>query len=101
MHILVGRPLHPRDAEKKGLVHETVSGKAIDRTMEIAKRLCSHTRESLAYIKRLIRNAIDTPLAEGLALERNLFMVVRFLPGARAHALLDRKITAPSRSPGP
>jgi len=73
-HILMGHPLNPREAEKRGFVHETVSGKAIDRAMEIAKRLCSHTPESLAYIKRLVRSAIDTPLAEGLALERNLFM---------------------------
>src|SRR5258707_414956 len=74
MHILMRGPLNPRDAEKKGLVHETVSGKAIDRAMEISKRFCSHTPESLGYIKRLVRSAIDTPLAEGLALERNLFM---------------------------
>jgi enoyl-CoA hydratase/carnithine racemase len=74
MHILIGRPLNPRDAEKKGLVHETVTGKAIDRAMEIAKRFCSHTPESLGYIKRLVRSAIDTTLAEGLALERNLFI---------------------------
>src|ERR1700752_3773970 len=37
MHILMGRPLNARDAEKKGLGHENVSGKAIDRAMEIAK----------------------------------------------------------------
>jgi hypothetical protein len=74
MHILMGRPLNPREAEKKGLVHETVSGKAIDRAMEIAKRFRSHTPDSLGYIKRLVRNAIDTPLAEGLTLERSLFM---------------------------
>src|ERR1700739_3895219 len=49
MHILMGQPLNPRDAEKKGLVHETVSGKAIDRAMEIAKRLTSHTPASLSY----------------------------------------------------
>ena len=74
MHILMGQPLNPRDAERKGLVHETVSGKALERAMEIARRFCSHTPESLAYIKRLVRNATDTPLAQGLALERNLFM---------------------------
>src|SRR5258708_2959429 len=49
MHILMGQPLNPREAEKKGLVHETVSGKALDRAMEIARRLSSHTPESLAY----------------------------------------------------
>jgi enoyl-CoA hydratase/carnithine racemase len=64
----------PRDAERKGLVHETVSGRAIDCAKEIAKRLSSHAPESLGYIKRLVRSATDTPLAQGLALERNLFM---------------------------
>ena len=85
MHILMGRPLNP---------------KAIDRAMEIAKRLCSHTPESLAYIKRLVRNAIDTPLAEGLALERNLFMrlCVSDQALARMRSYEDKKITDPSRS---
>src|ERR1700740_1707132 len=43
MPIPSGQPLNPREAEKKGLVHETVSGKAPDRAMEIARRLSSHT----------------------------------------------------------
>jgi enoyl-CoA hydratase len=100
MHILMGRPLNPRDAEKKGLVHETVSGKAIDRAMEIGKRFCSHTPESLGYIKRLVRSAIDTPLAEGLALERNLFMrlCVSDQALARMRSYEAKKITDPSRS---
>src|SRR6266851_1154412 len=100
MHILMGQPLNPRDAERKGLVHETVSGKAIDRAMEIAKRLSSHPPESLGYIKRLVRNAIDTPLAEGLALERNLFMrlCVSDQALARMRSYEDKKITDPSRS---
>src|SRR6266446_5375421 len=55
MHILIGKPLTPREAERKGLVHETVSGKALDRAMELAQRLSSHTPESVAYIKRLVR----------------------------------------------
>ncbi len=46
MHILMGKALSPREAERKGLVHETVSGKALDRAMEIARRLSSHTPES-------------------------------------------------------
>src|SRR5437667_4483761 len=52
MHILVGKALNPREAERKGLVHETVSGKSLDRAMEIARRLTPHTPGSLAYIKR-------------------------------------------------
>src|SRR5216684_2557853 len=42
MHILMGKALSPREAERKGLVHESVSGKALDRAMEIARRLSSH-----------------------------------------------------------
>jgi enoyl-CoA hydratase len=101
-HILMGYPLSPREAEKRGLVHETVSGKAIDRAMEVAKRFCSHTQESLAYIKRLVRSAIDTPLAEGLALERNLFMrlCVSDEALARMRSYEEKKITDPSRSLG-
>ncbi len=74
MHILMGLPVSPREAERRGLVHETVSGHALDRAMEIARHLSSFTPESLAYIKRLVRSATDTPLAQGLLLERRLFM---------------------------
>ena len=41
---------------------------------EIARRLSSYAPESAACIKRLVRNATETPLAQGLALERNLFL---------------------------
>ena len=100
MHILVGRALNPREAERKGLVHETVSGKALDRAMEIARRLSSHTPESVAYIKRLVRNAIETPLAQGLALERNLFLKLCISEAglARMRSYEEKKITLPSRS---
>src|ERR1700746_1033867 len=100
MHILVGRALNPREAERKGLVHETVSGKAVDRAMEIARRLSSHTPESVAYIKRLVRNAIETPLAQGLALERNLFLKLCISDAglARMRSYDGKKITSPSRS---
>src|SRR6201981_912069 len=100
MHILVGKALNPRDAESKGLVHETVSGNALDRAMEIARRLSLHTPESLAYIKRLVRNAIETPLAQGLALERNLFLKLCISDAglARMRSYEEQNITSPSRS---
>jgi len=99
MHILMGQPLNPREAERKGLVHETVSGKALDRAMEIARRLSSHTRDSLAYIKRLVRNATETPLAQGLALERNLVLKLCVSESAllRMRSYEWKKITSPSR----
>src|SRR6266699_3428850 len=100
MHILMGQPLNPREAEKKGLVHETVSGKALDRAMEIARRLSSHTPESLAYSKRLVRNATETPLAQGLVLERNLFLKLCISEAAlaRMRSYEEEHITSPSRS---
>jgi len=39
-------------------VHETVSGRAVVRAMKIARRLSSHTPETVAYNKRLVRNII-------------------------------------------
>lgn len=100
MHILMGVPLTPREAERKGLVHETVSGKALDRAMEIAQRLSSHTSESVAYIKHLVRNATETPLAQGLALERNLFLKLCITEPAlaRMRSYEEENITSPSRS---
>src|SRR6202008_4211334 len=100
MPILMGVPLTPHEAERKGLVHETVSGKALDRAMEIARRLSSHTAESVAYIKRLVRNPIETPLAQGLALERNLFLKLCTSEAglARMRSYEAKKITSPARS---
>jgi enoyl-CoA hydratase/carnithine racemase len=100
MHILMGDPLNPREAERKGLVHETVSGKALDRAMKIARRLSSHPPEAVAYIKRLVRSATETPFGQGLALERNLFLKLCITePGlARMRAYERNNITSPSRS---
>src|SRR5258706_822846 len=100
MHILMGDPVAPREAERKGLVHEPVSGKALDRAMEIARRLSSHPPEAVAYIKRLVRNATETPLAQGLALERNLFLKLCITEPAlaRMRSYEAANITSPSRS---
>lgn len=98
-HILMGKPLSPREAEARGFVHETVTGKAIDRALEIAKLLSKHPPESAAYIKRLVRSANETPLAAGLALERNLFLrlCISDTALARMRNYDAKKITDPSR----
>ena len=100
LHILMGDPLTPREAERKGLVHEAVSGKALDRAMEIARRLSSFPPEAVACIKRLVRNATETPLAQGLALERNLFLKLCISEPAlaRMRSYEEEHITSPSRS---
>src|SRR5246127_2875956 len=46
MHILMGDAVNPKEAARLGLVHESVSGKALDRAMEIARRLSSFPRDS-------------------------------------------------------
>jgi enoyl-CoA hydratase len=99
IHILMGVTLSPIEAMQKGLVHEAVPGKALDRAMEIARRLASHTPQSIRYIKRLIRNAVETPLDQGLRLERNLFMD---LCGgdeaiARMRAYENKRVTDPAQ----
>src|SRR5246127_2382878 len=100
MHILMGNPLTPREAERKGLVHETVSGKTLDRAMEIARRLSSFPSESVACIKRLVRNATEMPLAQGLALERNLFLKLCVSDAglSRMRSYEEKKITSANRS---
>jgi enoyl-CoA hydratase len=100
MPILMGVALTPREAERKGLVHVTVEGKAIDHAMQLARRLSSFPRDSLAYVKRLVRNATEMPLAQGLALERNLFLKLCVSDAglARMRSYDEKKITSPNRS---
>ena len=68
--------------------------------MEIARRLSSHTPESLAYIKRLVRNATETPLGQRPALERKLFLKLCISEPAlaRMRSYEEKKMTSPSRS---
>ncbi len=99
-HILLGTPVSPKEAARQGLVHQTVTGKAVDRALEIARRLAALPRDSLAYIKRLVRSATEMPLERGLALERNLFMRLCITDEAvaRMRSYERLNITSPSRS---
>jgi len=100
LHILMGVTLNPVDAAAKGFVQECVKGKALDRAMEIARRMATHTPESVRHIKRLVKGAVNTPLEQGLALERNLFMKLCIGEPAieRMKAYENRGITAPSQT---
>jgi enoyl-CoA hydratase/carnithine racemase len=51
-------------------VNEVTQGKA----MEAASQLASRSPRATAHIKRLTRSAAQTPLVEGIKVERNLFM---------------------------
>ena len=100
MHILMGDAVNPKEAARLGLVHEAVSGKALDRALDIARRLASRPPESVAAIKRLVRNANETPLAQGLALERNIFLKLCVSDAglARMRSYEAANITSPARS---
>jgi enoyl-CoA hydratase len=100
MHILMGVTVSPLEAAQKGFVHETVEGKALDRAMEIAKRLATHTPQSVDYIKRLVRSAVSTPLDQGLRLERNLFMALCGSDAAieRMRAYQSQRATDPAQT---
>ena len=82
-----------------GAVHEVVPGKALDRAMEIAHRLATHTPQSVRHIKRLVRSAAETPLDQGLQLERNLFMDLCGSDAAiaRMRAYESQQISDPAR----
>src|SRR5260370_826794 len=55
-HILIGKTLSPREAENRGVVQETVKGKASHRVVEIAMPLSKHPPASRAYVERLLRS---------------------------------------------
>jgi len=65
---------------------------------------CSHyTGQRKAHLFRRgdgVRNATETPLAQGLALERNLFLKLCISESAlaRMRSYEEQKITSPSRS---
>jgi enoyl-CoA hydratase/carnithine racemase len=100
LHILLGQTLNPSQAAAKGFVQECVKGKALDRAMEIAHRLATHTPQSVRSIKRLVKGAVNTPLEQGMTLESNLFLKLCTSEPAieRMKAYEAQRITAPSQT---
>jgi enoyl-CoA hydratase len=80
--ILRGLTVDGRGARELGVVHEVVAD-PLARAMEIATELATRGAEGLAFAKRLTRAALDHPLAEGLADERQSFLAVMRTPSAR------------------
>ena len=62
--------------------------------------LTTRVADGIAVIKRLVRNAAETPLGQGLALERNLFLKLCITEPAlaRMRSYEEENITSPSRS---
>ncbi len=70
---LTGRVVDAVEAERIGIVSLLVgSGDHIERAVEIGRRIASCSRPIVYMIKESIRTAFETPLREGLHLERRL-----------------------------
>jgi enoyl-CoA hydratase len=84
-HILMGGRLSGREAAAWGLAYRAVPSDELDASAaELLERLAGKSREAQARTKRLIRDGLELPLAEGLALERRV--VVEHLTGDSAGA---------------
>jgi len=80
--ILRGLTVDGVGAHALGIVHE-VAADPLARALEIAAELTTRGAEGLAFAKRLTRAALDRPLAEGLADERQSFLAVMRTSSAR------------------
>jgi enoyl-CoA hydratase len=73
--ILRGRTVTPGEALELGMVHEVAPpGRVLDRAMEYATELAQKSPLAVRHIKELVRTAPDTPINDGLARERTLFL---------------------------
>jgi enoyl-CoA hydratase len=73
--ILLGRVIGPREAHTSGIVHDlTPPDGAVERALALAARIAVQPAQAVTYCKRLVRGALDTPLEQGLAVERTLFL---------------------------
>jgi enoyl-CoA hydratase len=72
---LRGRTVSPKEAFELGIVQELApAGSALIHAKALARDFADKPPLSVAHIKRLVRMTPETPLADGLALERTLFM---------------------------
>lgn len=71
---LTGRMMDAAEAERSGLVSRVVpADKLMDEVMAAADKIASMSRPAAAMAKEAVNRALETTLAEGLAVERNLF----------------------------
>ncbi|MFA5123103.1 enoyl-CoA hydratase/isomerase family protein [Zavarzinia sp.] len=87
--ILMGLVVSPVQALQLGIAQEMAPDLAVDAAMVMARRLADQFAPASAAVKRLVRAAATTPLAEGLAAERAAFLdlVGQAEPLARMHDL--------------
>src|SRR5499427_2900161 len=71
---LTGRMMDAAEAERAGLVSRIVpADKLMEETLAIAEKVAAMSRPAAAMAKEAVNRALETPLSEGLNVERNLF----------------------------
>src|SRR6201992_1961334 len=71
---LTGRMMDAAEAERSGLVSRIVpADKLMDEELAAAEKIASMSRPATAMAKEAINRAFETPLSEGMNVERNLF----------------------------
>src|SRR6202166_4676377 len=71
---LTGRMMDAAEAERSGLVSRVVpADKLMEEALAAAEKIASMSRPAAAMAKEAINRAFETPLSEGLNVERNLF----------------------------
>jgi enoyl-CoA hydratase len=71
---LTGRMMDAAEAERSGLVSRVVAAdRLMQEAMAVAEKIASMSRPAATMAKEAINRAFETPLSEGIAVERNLF----------------------------
>jgi enoyl-CoA hydratase len=71
---LTGRMMDAAEAERSGLVSRVVpAAKLMEEAMAAAEKIASMSQPAAAMAKSAINRAFETPLSEGLNVERDLF----------------------------
>src|ERR1700691_4730523 len=71
---LTGRMMDAAEAERAGIVSRIIpADKLMDEAMAMAEKIASMSRPAVEMAKSAINRAFETPLSEGLNVERNLF----------------------------
>jgi enoyl-CoA hydratase len=82
--MLEGQALTPKEAQKAGLVHQTIdSAKLLDAALEVAQRLARRSPVAVQALKRAVYEGASRPLAEGLHIERAGFLAASSTSAAK------------------
>ena len=71
---LTGRMMDAAEAERSGLVSRIIpADKLMEEALAAAEKIASMSRPAAAMAKEAVNRAFETPLSEGMNVERNLF----------------------------